>query len=120
MTYPADYTCQDCGEHHYLDCSVPSDIWNQVADPSDMLCAKCIDKRLVSAGLKASCRFYFVGEALLSDLYGNEGVLTLSREEAETALQWLPNMVDYPRVGNAAPFVSALRARIAAWLEATP
>jgi hypothetical protein len=86
MTYGSDFTCQDCGEHHYLDCTLPSHIWNQIAGPVDVLCAKCIDKRLAAAGLQAEARFYFVGEleALKSELYPGE--YSDSGEAAKRAL----------------------------------
>ena len=74
MTYSRKLVCRDCGEHHYLDCSLDSAIWNQIAEPADVLCARCIDTRLFAKGMKAEGRFYFVGAALSSELYpGDEG-----------------------------------------------
>jgi len=69
MTYSERYRCADCGEHHYLDCSIPSETWNQIANEGDALCAKCIDKRLTAAGLTAEARFYFSGDSLTSAAY---------------------------------------------------
>jgi len=67
----ADYKlrCEDCGRSHYLDCSLPSEIWNQIARPENVLCTMCIDARLAAKGLKAECEFYYAGEALTSKLY---------------------------------------------------
>jgi hypothetical protein len=70
--YPDEFRCDDCGDHHYLDCVIPSDLWNQIMPDGGAICAKCIDKRLTAAGLKAECRFYFVGESLVSYLYDDE------------------------------------------------
>lgn len=72
MTYSENYRCKDCGEHIFLDCSIPSEAWNQIADPADSLCTKCIDKRLTVAGLQAECRFYYVGTSLHSRMYEDD------------------------------------------------
>ena len=67
-------TCQGCGAPHDIDTSLPSEIWNQIAVPDDLLlCMLCIDDRLFSAGLKAEAEFYFAGKALSSRLYERRG-----------------------------------------------
>lgn len=77
-------TCQECGAPHWIDTSIPSDIWNQIAKPEEMLCTSCIDKRLNAAGLTAQAEFYFVGEALVSRMYDMSygQVLAMLREES--------------------------------------
>lgn len=77
--------CQDCGRAHILDTSLPSDIWNQIADPVDMLCAVCIDKRLTEKGLQAEAEFYFVGESLVSKLYSEPAALPEGFEIARSS-----------------------------------
>ena len=80
------YKCQQCGGPHLVDTSLPSVIWNQIAEPSDFLCTWCIDERLQAAGLSCNeAEFYFVGEALSSKLYAEShgDVAKLERELAE-------------------------------------
>lgn len=76
MEYAHNYdglTCQECEAPHMLDCVIPSEIWNQIADPSDMLCVRCIDKRVAAAGFKdVEARFYFLGSGILSYLPEDE------------------------------------------------
>ncbi len=64
-----DLTCDECGAPHWIDTSIPSAIWNQIAEPHAMLCMLCIDERLKVAGLTAEAEFHFCGEALKSKLY---------------------------------------------------
>ena len=80
-----DLRCEDCGGSHYLDCSIPSDVWNRVCENRDgalpgadgigmkavtLLCAMCLDDRLVKAGIACDvAEFYFVGKALRSRMY---------------------------------------------------
>lgn len=80
-----DLRCQQCGAPHWLDTSLPSAIWNQIADPSDLLCMLCIDERLTAKGLRAEAEFYFVGSSLTSRLYNDShgDVQSLSRQLAE-------------------------------------
>lgn len=65
-----DLHCQECGAPHWIDTVLPSETWNQIADPSDLLCMLCIDARLKAAGLHAEAEFYFGGAALVSKMYG--------------------------------------------------
>ncbi len=67
-----DLRCEECGRAHILDTVLPSEIWNQIAEPGNLLCMICIDRRLAAKGLKAEAEFYFVGKALLSKLYHDE------------------------------------------------
>lgn len=70
-----DLICQDCGRAHIHDTVLPSPIWNQIANPADILCLLCIDRRMAAKGLTAEAEFYFVGTALQSRLYpGQEEV----------------------------------------------
>lgn len=78
-----DLRCQVCDAPHWLDTSIPSEIWNQIAEPSDLLCMLCIDDRLVKAGLRAEAEFYFNGCALDSRMYWSPGEI----EQAHTALR---------------------------------
>ncbi|MER8924309.1 hypothetical protein [Mesorhizobium sp. M0859] len=64
-----DLRCEECGRAHILDTVIPSGIWNQIAEPHNVLCTVCIDKRLQAKGLTAEAEFYFVGDALVSKLY---------------------------------------------------
>ncbi len=82
-----DLTCQDCGKAHILDTSLPSEIWNQIAKPEDVLCALCIDARLVKTGLTCDvAEFYFSGQALKSRLYGGASNFEAAlRQRAEAA-----------------------------------
>jgi hypothetical protein len=83
--------CQECNGPHILDTSLPSETWNKIAEPHEYLCALCIDKRLVKAGLVSNqAEFYFVGEALGSKLYdeshGDIAKLTRDLAQAREAL----------------------------------
>ena len=64
-----DLFCGDCGGPHFLDCSLPSDLWNQIGRPEEVLCPVCIDRRLQAAGLTAEAEFYYAGKGLQSKLY---------------------------------------------------
>jgi hypothetical protein len=61
--------CSACGAPHWIDTSIPSDVWNRIAEPHDILCMLCIDNRLVAKGLTTPAEFYFSGEGLRSKLY---------------------------------------------------
>lgn len=63
-------TCGDCGLPHSIDSSLPSDVWNRIAEPHEMLCPVCIDARLVKHGLTCDAKFYFNGRALHGYPYG--------------------------------------------------
>jgi hypothetical protein len=65
-----DLHCQTCGAPHWLDTSIPSEVWNQIAPDVSLLCLLCIDERMAAAGLSAEAEFYFVGAALRGKLYG--------------------------------------------------
>lgn len=82
---PRSARCDDCGAPHNLDTSIPSAIWDAIAENRPgvtpgaagigmpevgMLCTLCIDARMVKAGLTGEAEFYFVGKALFSKLYG--------------------------------------------------
>ncbi len=81
----ADYPlrCQDCGGSHFLDTVIPSEIWNAIAGDVGVLCTLCIDKRLKAHGLTAMARFYYAGDALLSELYTEDLQGKLEAAEAE-------------------------------------
>jgi len=65
-----DLHCTQCGKAHILDTVLPSEIWNQIAAPEDLLCTLCIDDRLAAKGLTFSeAEFYYGGPALQSSLY---------------------------------------------------
>lgn len=78
-----DLRCQNCGAPHNLDTSIPSEIWNQIAEPEDILCTLCIEEKLQAKGLTAKAQFYFSGEALSSQLYQDdlEGIFEDKRDE---------------------------------------
>lgn len=61
--------CDECGAPHWFDTSLPSEIWNKIADPGEMLCLLCIEARLAAAGIHAEAEFYYAGEFLKSALY---------------------------------------------------
>ena len=91
-----DLTCSQCGKAHILDTSLPSEIWNQIAAPEDILCTLCIDERLAAKGLSCLAEFYFVGDALTSKLYSQdlqEANATLTRQLQE-AVEALKAVVD--------------------------
>ena len=73
-----DLICGDCGGPHFLDCSLPSEVWNKIARPEEILCPVCIDRRLEDRGLTTSqAEFYYSGRALHSKLYtAGHGELT--------------------------------------------
>jgi hypothetical protein len=77
--------CDECGRAHILDTSIPSEIWNQIADGNSILCAVCIDKRLTAKGLKAEASFYYVGDSLVSRNYAPELEERLSAAEQQIA-----------------------------------
>ena len=82
--------CSDCGRAHVLDTVLPSEIWNKIASPDDLLCVVCIDTRLKKAGLTAEAEFYYSGDALRSRLYGDADALEAANkraDEAEAALE---------------------------------
>jgi hypothetical protein len=54
--------CNQCGDVHWVDVSCPSEIWNQIAAPSEMLCGPCIDQRLRAKGLTCEAKFYMGGD----------------------------------------------------------
>lgn len=75
--------CSDCGRAHVLDTVLPSEIWNKIASPDDLLCVVCIDTRLKKAGLTAEAEFYYSGDALRSRLYGDADALEAEKKRAE-------------------------------------
>lgn len=72
MSYPDDLRCQDCGRHHQLDASIPSEVWNKIAPDASLLCIDCIDARAAKHGVTFEARFYWVGKAGSSYLYDDE------------------------------------------------
>ena len=78
----ADYNlrCDECGSPHWLDTSIPSDIWNRIAPDGGTLCVLCIDERLTQHGLKAEAEFYYVGKNLRSKSYGDDQITQLQAE----------------------------------------
>lgn len=77
--------CSDCGRAHVLDTVLPSEIWNKIASPDDLLCVVCIDTRLKKAGLTAEAEFYYSGDALRSRLYGDADALEAANKRADEA-----------------------------------
>lgn len=78
--------CRDCGGDHWIDTSLPSETWNCIATPDTVLCARCIDARLVKAGLTAEAEFYFVGESLRSRQYSESyGCVAAAFREGQQA-----------------------------------
>lgn len=62
--------CDACGAPHWLDTSIPSEVWNRIAPEVGLLCLLCIDERVAALGLtNVPAEFYFVGKGLLSRLY---------------------------------------------------
>lgn len=89
-----------CGAPHWLDTSIPSEIWNQIAEPHELLCPLCIDDRLVKAGLTAEAEFYFVGAALTSKLYQEshgdiQAAVAAEREQWADKVEAWPNGMEY-------------------------
>lgn len=86
MSYPESLRCDDCGRHHQLDASIPSEIWNKIASDVSLLCIDCIDARAVRHGVKFEAEFYWTGTAGLSRMYENsygdqQAALTAIRAE---------------------------------------
>jgi len=67
-----DLRCDKCGAPHWFDTSIPSEIWNQIAEPHEILCLLCIDNLMSERGLSCECQFYFVGKAVYSELYADD------------------------------------------------
>ena len=48
-------TCKDCGapygEDGWCDVIIPDEFWNEIAEPSDLLCFRCMTKRLEACGM---------------------------------------------------------------------
>ena len=75
--------CSDCGRAHVLDTVLPSEIWNQIASPNDLLCVVCIDARLKASGLTAEAQLFYSGDALQSALYADHMQAQLDTLKAE-------------------------------------
>lgn len=77
--------CDGCGAPHWIDTSLPSEIWNQIAETDSQLCVLCIEERLAAKGLQAEALFYFAGKYLTD---GTARLLSeinkLNAEKAET------------------------------------
>lgn len=83
-----DIRCSQCGASHWVDTSIPSELWNQIAEAHDILCALCIDDRLAAKGLRCDdAEFYYVGAALSSSLYARDANDRIRALEAELA-EW--------------------------------
>lgn len=74
--YP--FRCQRCGAPHWLDTSVPSEVWNQIVgrdtpegDKRGMLCLLCIDELVAEAGLSCEVEFHFGGRGITSKTYSD-------------------------------------------------
>lgn len=67
-----DIYCSACGKAHILDTVIPSEIWNQIAEPNELLCTLCIDERLQDAEFIAEAQFFYAGHGLTSKLYDAE------------------------------------------------
>lgn len=91
-----DLRC-NCGAPHWLDTSIPSAIWNEVAEPGDLLCLLCIDQRLAAAGLSTDqAEFYFVGDALRSKPYAeSHGEVAYLEQEVARLKEGLRRIADY-------------------------
>lgn len=84
--------CQRCDAPHWLDTSIPSEIWNQIVDRREgkdddwgLLCLLCIEELAAAKGLLCDVvEFYFVGAALRSRLYA-ESTGDIERLERELA-----------------------------------
>ena len=110
--------CSDCGRAHVLDTVLPSEIWNKIASPDDLLCVVCIDTRLKKAGLTAEAEFYYSGDALRSRLYGDADALEAANKRADEAEHTVSLLRDAARgatviTNTAADEIRALRARVA-------
>jgi hypothetical protein len=66
-------TCGRCHGPYMGDTVVPSEIWNQIADPSDYWCTRCIDEAIAALGLSApvEVEWYFAGKGIVSKLYAS-------------------------------------------------
>lgn len=88
-----DLRCQDCGAPHWIDTSLPSETWNKIAAPSDLLCMLCIDERLQRVGLSAAAEFYYSGHSLTGKTYTpSYGDLAWSRREVADMTEKLAAM----------------------------
>ena len=59
-------TCDDCGATHSIQVQLEDYIWEQIAKFDEILCADCIDTRLVNKGLTSKAKLYYKGKALQS------------------------------------------------------
>ena len=92
-----DLRCGECGAAHNLDTSIPSDLWNQIAAPADILCVLCIDEKLTKKGLQCDvAEFYYVGTSLSSRKYAetsgeiqrlNRDIATLTSDNSRLTLE---------------------------------
>jgi hypothetical protein len=92
-----DLRCGECGAAHNLDTSIPSDLWNQIAAPADILCVLCIDEKLTKKGLQCDvAEFYYVGTSLSSRKYAetsgeiqrlNREIATLTSDNSHLSLE---------------------------------
>lgn len=65
-----DVFCADCGKGHIIDTVLPSPVWNQIAEPHELLCTLCIEDRLASAAIPCDvAEFYYAGPFLQSRIY---------------------------------------------------
>lgn len=72
--------CGRCGAPHWIDTSLPSDVWNQIAEPHEELCMLCIEDALREKGLTAQAEFHYAGEHLQGAPYQSEEVRELRAE----------------------------------------
>ncbi len=117
-----DLRCQNCGAPHWFDCSIPSHVWNRIADPGAVLCLLCIDDLLAAAGIECDrAEFYFVGKALRSRLYeASTGDLETTLRELDWIIAFLSGLdlgsrIDIRRA--ALERAERLRANVAGLLE---
>lgn len=107
------HRCGDCGGPHAVDTSLPSSIWNQIAEPHESLCTLCIEARLQAKGLTAEAKFYYAGEAMMGKLYDAD----FSDEIQEWAIQAHKHAeasaANYQRAERAEAELEALRPRAA-------
>lgn len=80
--------CEECGDPHLFDVSIPSEMWNKIAKPYEILCLWCIDNRLAEAGLSCEGSFYFVGKALVSKSYTGDSMAV--EKLAQRAMELYP------------------------------